>query len=438
MVATNDQFPLKKQTSPKGVSGIEISGSVYDEDYLKKLQGVAWAKEADKMRTQDSQVKMILASVQNPIRSATWEWIPADASDPQSVLHRDFAEFVLTCDMNRSWSVFINEILTFIPFGHSVFEIIHKNVKNHPRFGNYTGIKSLSWRSPKTLEEWKLDMATGELEGILQRSSGDFTNDVTIPSDFLVVFTLDQEGNYFSSTSHSWLRPVYGNYLLKQFLKKLKGIGHEKMTIGTPLGKIPDGASEEDERKFELMLQRYTSNENSYLKVPEGYTIDILKGQFDSSGLEVAIEAENQEMVRAFLANFLNLGQGAGSSGGSFALGADLSDFFLKGIQYVLDLIADTVNSRVITHLIDINFGEQEQYPRVIGSGVQDVGKELSETIGNYVNSGTIVVDETLKKFIRKLHKLPPADLIEEDDTAPIITSPNNVIDDTPATVAQP
>ena len=417
MVATNDEFPIKKHTSPTGVSGIDISGGVYNEDYLQKLIGTNWAKEADKMRTQDGQVKMILNSIKNPILSANWDFIAADATDEQYVLHRDFVEFVLTCDMLRSWDTFVNEALSFIAFGHSVFEIIHKNVANHPRFGNYTGIKSLSFRAPKTLEEWQLDRATGELQGILQRSSGDFTNDVVIPSDFLQVFTIDLEGNYFQSAARSWLRPVYGNYLMKQFLRKLKGIGHEKMTVGTPAGEIPSEASEEDERKFENMLKRFTSNEYQYLKIPEGYKVNILKGEFNAQGLEIAIDAENREMVRAFLANFLNLGQATGTSsggGGSYALGADLSDFFLKGIQYVANIICSGMNRRIIPNIIDLNFGEQEAYPTLVCSGVQDVGKEMSEIISNYVTAGAVQVDDTLRKFLRKLHKLPPEDEPEE------------------------
>lgn len=419
MVATNDEFPLKKQPSPKGVSGIEISGGVYEEDYLTKLKGVKWAKEADKMRTQDGQVQMVLAAVQNPIRAATWEFVAADAKDSNKVIHRDFAEFILTCDMMRSWEVFINEVLGFIAFGHSVFEIIHKNVSNHPKWGSYTGIKSLSWRSPKTLEEWILDPKTGELKGILQRAQGDFNNDTVIPAEFLLVFTVDLEGNYFASTSNAWLRSIYGNYLMKQFLKKLKAIGHEKMTIGTPKGVVPAGTLEEHERKFEATLQRYTSNENSYIMLPAGYEVEILKGHFDASGIEMAIEAENQEMVRAFLANFLNLGQGVNSGGGAFALGADLSDFFLKGIQYIADLICSTINNRLIPHIIDINFGEQDDYPKLICSGVQDVGKEQSEMIKNYIDSGAVVVDQTFRTFLRKLHKLPPEDKIDASPNSP-------------------
>ena len=73
MVETNQESPLKKQTSPKGVFGIDVTAGVYNEDYLSDLRGTEWAKEADKMRTQDGQVKMCLGAVLNPIRGASWD-----------------------------------------------------------------------------------------------------------------------------------------------------------------------------------------------------------------------------------------------------------------------------------------------------------------------------------------------------------------------------
>lgn len=417
MVATRDTYPLEKKLEFYGNFGTDISGGIFNEEYLSTLKGPRAAREFDKMRTQDGQVKMVLTAVKNPIKSATWEIVSADSSDEAANKHREFVEFILFRDLNRTWMQTLSQMLTFVDFGHAVFEIIHKNVSNHPKFGSYTGIKSLAWRSQKTIEEWKLDPGTGELAGVLQRTPGDFNNDVIIPAEFLFVLTMDLEGNDFSGTRNSVLRPMYGAYQIKQFLKKLKVIGHEKMTIGTPIGRAPEGATKQQMDSFASILQLYSSNEKQYILLPPGFEVEIKGGEFKANELEQGIEAENQEMVRAFLLNFLNLGQTGG--GGSYALGQTQADFYLKGLQCIAQMICDEINCRLIPHIVALNFGEQAEYPSIAFSGIEDAGKDFSEMIANYVNVKAVVVDPTLRTFLRKLHRLPPEQegFVPEEET---------------------
>lgn len=419
MVEQNAAIQL--HTSALGTEGADISGGIYQEDYLQALRGVAWAREADKMRTQDGRIKMCLGAVLNPIRSCTWEILAADANDPECVKHRDLVEHILFNDLGTPWNTFVNEAFTFAAFGFSMFEKIHKNVLDHPRFGSYTGFKKLAFRSPKTIDEWHVDANTGELQFVVQRAFGDVNKDVRIPEEFLLIFTMDQEGNDYASSTRALLRPCYGNYKIKQFLKKLKSIGHQKMTVGVPHGEIPVGALKEEQERFKKMLELYSTNERQYMLTPAGFKVTILEGKFDSASLEAGVTAENTEMTCAFLENFLNLGQDG--AGGAYALGQTTADFFLKGINCIVSTFTSGINSNVVREIVDANFGPQEAYPKLMHGGIEDVGEDYSRAFKNYVDAGAIVVDPTLRGYVRKLMRLPPEEAlptdvdIEEDPT---------------------
>lgn len=81
------------------------------------------------------------------------------------------------------------------------------------------------------------------------------------------------------------------------------------------------------------------------------------------------IQHHDSLMSRAFLTQFMNLGQEG--SGGSFALSKDQSNLFLMSIMSLLEDIAEVFNTQVIPQLIDWNFGTKK-YPKLIFSPFSD------------------------------------------------------------------
>ena len=115
------------------------------------------------MRRGDPQVKMLLSVSKGPIKSATWLIQPVDDSDEEKEIAA-FIDHVLFEDMGlsdgskvKTFSEFITEALTFIEFGHSVFEVTHKLVENHPRFGTYHRISHLGFRPQRTIFDWNFN-----------------------------------------------------------------------------------------------------------------------------------------------------------------------------------------------------------------------------------------------------------------------------------------
>jgi hypothetical protein len=286
---------------------------------------------------------------------------------------------------------------------------VHNVVIGHKKFGTFNGLAQLGFRSQKTLDFWRLNKETGKLEGIDQVVQSDIGKSCFIPGQFLLVMTLNQEGDNYEGISA--LRPVYGPYVRKNLYQRLSAIGIEKYAIGTPIGKMPEGkdTSSPDYQEFQKVLRSYTSHETAFVIVPNGYEIEINRGDFDASKIKEIILMENTEMVNAFVANFLSLG--LNGSGGSFSLGTDLSDFFLSGIQAYANIITGCLNRKLIPDLIKMNFGEQESYPKIKCSGINDkAGKELADIISVLAGAQALKPDAKLEDFLRKSYDLPKVD----------------------------
>lgn len=411
---------VRRAFNPIGFSGTEIFGGYFSEEYLQQLRGKRGAKVFDEMRRSEPQVSMLLRGITNPLKSAQWAFVPPKAEDvPEGQLHADFLDEVFKVGMD--FETFLHEMFTFLMFGHSVFEVIHSVVLDHPKFGNFNGLKALAWRSPKTIERWKLEPTTGNLLSVEQMVYSDVGKSTCIPGEFLLVFSLDKEGDNYEGISI--LRPMYGPWFRKNLYQKLAAIGAEKNAIGTPKAKVPPGKEKTEEfKKLKEILEAYTSHECAYITYPEGWDIEIVKGEFDGEKLKELVVLENTEMINAVVANFLALGMNGG--GGAFALGSDLSDIFLASIQTYGNFAAGVINRQLIPSIIKMKFGPQRAYPSLQVSGINDkAGKELADILGIAIDKKIIKPDDQLDSFFRKAFRLPNAD----PSTAREVIAPNPI-----------
>jgi len=207
-----DQPVLVLQSMAQGSSGIDLQDGQFQEEYLRELTNTERADEFDKMRRGDAKVSMLISAVQNPIRSASWEWQPGD-DDKDSRRQADLLEEIFFRQMATSWKQFLTEALSCIIYGHAIFEKTHKVVENHPEFGTFNSIACLGWRSPRTIERFNVDPKTGALTGIEQLAFGDLERAVTMDAKFLNVITLNQEGDNYEGIA--MLRPSYGAWKRK-------------------------------------------------------------------------------------------------------------------------------------------------------------------------------------------------------------------------------
>lgn len=395
---------------PIGSPGTNLFAGYFTEEYLTMLRGTKGAKIWDEMRRSEPQVVMLLAAVMNPIKAATWNFEAAeDESVPDAQAHADFCKLAIKELLD--WDATLHEILSFLAFGYSLFEVIHSVVLDHPTFGSFNGIKALGFRSQKTVERWNFDKPTGELKSVTQYAYGDTAqvgNSTEIPAQFLLVFSLHKEGDNYEGVS--FLRPMYGPYFRKNLYQKLAAIGLEKYAVGVPVGTIPAGKENSaDAKKFKAVLSAITSHEAAYITKPAGWEVDIKKFDFDASKVKELIQLENTEMINAAVANFLALGMGG--AGGAYALGQDLSDFFLQGIQSYANLVCGVFNRQLIPSLIKMNFGPQAAYPKLKCSGIDDnAGLEFAQSLNTLAGKEFIRPDDKLESFLRERYNLPAAE----------------------------
>ena len=412
----------------RGSTGTEVYSGHYSEEYLNNFLSMPEGMLTyDKMRRSDAQIKMLRSSVRNPILAANWH-IEAVDDTPEEREIKDFLEFVLMQDISypdgskrKTWLEFLTEALSFMDFGFAAFEIIHKVVTGHPIWGNYVGLRDLAFRSQKTIYEWNL-LPNGGIKDVRQLVNGDLAVDVRIPGENLLVFTCDKEGDNYEGIS--LLRAIYGNWFRKNVYHRLQAIGVERSAVGTPIGTLPADKVGDTEQvnKFIDIMRLFTQNQKNYIIKPAGFELEIFDLEYDPAKLDAVIENEDKRMAKAFLANFMELGMSTGG-GGSYALGSDLSDIFLGGIQLYAQQIADGINAKVLETLVKAKYGVRQKYPRLKVTGIYDkAGKEMAEIAVMLKNAGLIRDSDQLEDALNRDYGFPviTADQKEADLAAGI------------------
>lgn len=389
-----------------GSAGTEIYGGYISEEYLAELRGKPWADTVDKMRRSDGNVRMAINAIKLPLKSSNWFIRPINDS-PEAELQKRLLEKALFEDTGRSFTKLLGEILTCLEFGYSVFELTFKPKLNDPELGHYNTLRSIAYRSQRTIERWNIDKA-GKLQSVLQLADGDTGVNVNLDARFLLHFAPDQEGDNFEGISI--LRGMYGSWLRKNHFLKLMAAGIEKYAIPIPILEVPEGKENSQEYKNAIQaLKKFTSNQSNYITFPQGWKLDIKTTVFEAEKIRNTIEFENKEMVNSILASFLILGQGGAS--GNRALGDTLSDFFGQTLTYVADHIAEQIHEKIFKPLIKMNFGDRPLLVELRCDGLQEkADKTWAEMISALITGGSVKYDRQLEEFIREKFKLPKID----------------------------
>jgi hypothetical protein len=395
---------LKKHEKAIGASGTDVIGQVHNQDdHIEQLKGYEAAEVYDKMRRSDTQVRKIITAITNPIKSATWAVEPA-SEETKDLESAALIEQILFKDID--FKKFLNECLTMVPHGYSMFEVVHMN-REAEDFGPYTGLGQLGFRRQATIIEWFHDRVTGALQKVKQEANGDIEVDAEIPAEFLLMFYSEQEGD---NIGFPLLRNVYGPYKRKLLATELQYIGMERFAIPTPVVEVPKTVKIDsaEYKKAIKVVKGFTSAEDSFIAYPEGWKLVLQSNNFDPTKIAVVLKAEDENMASAILGSFLELGTGGNT--GAYALSADLSDFFFAGLTYYADIILDIMNRCLIPQLLKLNFGDEysEVMPKLTYSGITDnAGLELMQVITGLTASGIVSKDEQLEDHVRRVFNLP-------------------------------
>lgn len=377
--------------------------SLVEEETAPELRWPRSVEVYDSMRRQDAQVASVLRAVTLPVRRTTWRIDPASARpEVAAMVAADLglpmvgagSDVAMARGRDRfSWSEHLRLALLMLPYGHMFFEQVYRLDAN-----GFARLRKLGPRMPRTLAEIHVE-ADGGLKSIEQYTSGASTRAVTIPVDRLVAYVHDQEGgNWLGS---SLLRPAYKHWLIKDRLLRVQAQTIERNGMGVPLYKGADG--EDDLTEGLALAQAWRSGESSGAAVQHGADLLLRGVEGDLPDATPAIRYHDEQIARAVLAHFLNLG----TQTGSWALGTTFADFFTLSLQSVGQQVADTATYHIVEDLVDLNFGPDEPAPRIVFDEIGSRRDATAEALKVLVDAGVVKTDEDLEEFVRTAFGLP-------------------------------
>lgn len=365
--------------SESGVSGDSVF-SVFDREVERKDK--CTIQTYRKMRDSDGTVDALYNIITRPILAATYS-IKADSEDENG----EQAEFIRQslCNppykggMETPFSLVLEQMLKSIMDGFEVFERVYTYNEQNGRLT----LKKLALRDATTVK-LKID-SHGGYDGIRQQASfGGKMVDIKLPAEktFLITYGKADDLLY----GRSAFKSIYANWDKKRKIEYLDSISIQNSAIRPKVlqrisNAMVNSSSDNDDGSRILKVLSRLGHLKPVAKIPYGYEVKELEGG-NNSGTHEAIERQNSEMARSFLASFIMLGTQGKSSSGSYSLSSDQSDLFMLSLKGVMNLIAEHINQYWIADLIDLNFPYDERhYPEFCFDSFTDEATEFIKTI---------------------------------------------------------
>lgn len=378
-----------------------------DAETTPELQWPLSVAVYDQMRRQDAQVASVLRAVALPVRRTPWRIDPAGAKARVTQFVADELGLPVVGKAPKapprtrdrfSWSQHLAEALLMLPFGHMFFEQVYRVDPG----GDRAHLRKLAPRMPRTIEEIKVAPDGGLVSITQQVPLGVSGKQQPIPVDRLVAYVHDREGGNW--LGFSLLRPAYKHWLIKDRLLRVDAQTIERNGMGVPLYEGADG--EADLSKGSAMAQAWRAGATAGAATPFGAKMRLLGVEGTLPQALPSIRYHDEQIGRAVLAHFLNLG----TQTGSWALGTTFADFFTLSLQTLAQQIADTATQHIVEDLVDINFGTTEPAPRVVFDEIGSRQAATAAALKSLADAGLIDPDDVLKQAVRQQFGLTPPD----------------------------
>lgn len=364
----------------------------------------------DRMR-RDAQVASLLRAVTYPVLYTPWRIDPAGAREQVArQVADDFGLPLVGAEPSASprardrfsWPDHLRHALLSLPYGCMFFEQVYR-----PDDARQARLRKLGPRMPRSIAEINV-ARDGGLASIRQHPEGWSVRADPIPVDRLVAYVHDREGGNWAGTS--LLRPAYPHWQIKRRLMPVQAATIERNGMGVPRYTGPEAP---EDAKADLaaglkMATAWRSGDSAGASIPYGAKLDLVGVSGTLPDAMAAIRYHDEQMARAVLAHFLNLGSQGGGQVGSYALGSTFADFFTQSLQAIAQWAADIVNAHVIEDLIDINYGPTEPAPRLTFDAIGSRQAATAVAIKALIDAGALFPDRALEESLRQLFGLPP------------------------------
>ena len=287
-------------------------------------------------------------------------------------------------------------------FGYAYFEQVGTIIDGQWR------LRKLAYRPAETIQQIQV-AGDGGLVAIQQNIAEVGKPAPLIPVDRLVAFIWEQEGGNWVGTS--MLRPLYKHWIVKDRLLRVDAVKHERNGLGVPTIEAPPNASPQQMVEFNRLAQSYKAGESSGGALPNGARLRLVGTEGSLPDTLASIRYHDEQMARALLLMFIQLGQ---TQTGSRALGESFVDFFALAQETLANWYASVMTEHVLEDWVTWNYGEDEQAPLLTWERNEDPELSVAD-LKALVDAGAIVVDEELRSTLRERYGLPEEDLEEPE-----------------------
>jgi hypothetical protein len=304
----------------------------------------------------DAQLQGLIAGSLWPLFRMRW-YLDSGKARPDIVekiaadlnLPIDKQEFVPRRTRNRfKFLQHLEDALEAIVFGFQVFEQV--GVIGDDGFFHYT---KLANRPIQDIAEMRI-AKDGGIEWIKQHG----IDAPRLNINRLVWYAFQKRGANW--TGRSMLRGAYGPWLLKDRAMRIGVMNLQRAGVGTPIIEAHQGASEAELIILRRMAEKFKAGERSGGAVPFGAKVRLVGVEGSQPDANGFIKLMNEEMARAFLQMFMQLGQ---SASGSRALGSAFIDWHKLTLEFIAMWFASIFNEHVIEDDMDWNYPNEEYAP---------------------------------------------------------------------------
>jgi len=423
---------LSPRFTTKGITGTQLSGGVITgKENNAQLTGLNWVKEAEEMVRTDPIVRRSWHMLRQTLLSASWRFEPGVENDPQAEELARFANESFGFDgysgqMTLSWEEQLSYLFEFIPLGYRYAEEIY-------RVGPDSQGKVRVWldryadREPSAHNRW-LSRDNQQLDGVLQNVVGMSRAPEPIPSNKLLLLTLNKTGSNFEGVG--MLRSVWWWWRTKQRTSNLMCVGLDRWAIPTP--KVTVNRSEAEnmgltDGDIDAMVEDAEAQAQSFLAAEQSYLVENSAVSFSSyetspylysQGPIDIVKLCDSQIAAAFLTQFADLGN---TETGARSVGEIHLSVFRRAAINLCDIVAGQVSGvdrrggGTIGRLIRWNYGlvDPSKLPRLTHTGLDT--DDLAESLGmlpGLVQAGLLTPDDELERAIRE--RLGAGDLPED------------------------
>lgn len=417
-----------------GTVGLNRWGGYVFDEFLPVLRGTRGMKIYKEMSSNDPTIGAMLYAAKQLIRRVTWRVVAVSSSNAD----KEAADFLRSCmdDMSHPWSDFITEVLSMIPYGWSLHEIVYKIRRGQSRDPRYRskyndgriGWRKLPRRAQDTLQEWVFG-DDGGVSAMVQSAPPDYKQ-VIIPLEKALLFRT--EPNLDNPEGRSLLRNAYRPWYFKKRIEEIEGIGIERDLAGLPVLTPPEDIdlwndADEEAKKLRTQAENLVTNirrdQSEGVVLPAGWDLKLLntgsRRQFDTNAI---INRYDQRIAITVLADLVMLGA---DKVGSFALADVKKSMFVAGLEALLDSVTEVFNKYAVPRLFQLNaFPGITDYPKIEHGEVESMSlSDLALFINALTGAQISLTDPATQNYLREVASMPRAP--EGDQIAGSVSTSN-------------